>query len=109
MPWSKSIAPQSKSVAPQSNLKSAAPQSKSAASQPVASNKSQITTAREGDQDSEGELAIGGMLPVDEDDSLEQELAMSSPLKGNESCTAKVCFSFIIQTLIDVLSVNSQG
>ncbi len=46
-------------------------------------------TAQDGGQDYDEELAVGGML--DEDDSKEQELAMSSPMKGNE-LRAKVEF-----------------
>jgi hypothetical protein len=91
-PASKSVAPASKSVAPAS--KSAAPKSAApkaaAASQPMGPkpNSSQVTTAAgEDDQDSDEELAVGGML--DEDDSQERELAMLSPLKGSELRAAK--------------------
>jgi hypothetical protein len=41
------------------------------------------------DEYSDVEAAVGGL--VDEDDSLERELAMSSPLKGAELQAKKVC------------------
>ncbi len=50
----------------------------------------QFTMARhDEDRYSDNEAAVGGLL--DEDDSLEQELAMSSPLKGVELQAKKVC------------------
>jgi len=94
----KAAAPAAKSAAPKSAApaskpaafgSAAAPASKSVASHPKR-NLSQVTmTAQDGGQDYDEELAVGGML--DEDDSKEQELAMSSPMKGNE-LRAKVEF-----------------
>jgi hypothetical protein len=52
------------------------------------------------DPDSYVESAVGGM--ADEDDSLEQEVAMSSPMKGNELRAAKKVM--LVYLLIDILT-----
>jgi hypothetical protein len=75
VPKSKSTVPKSKSSAPISKSKTAPQSRASAVSQPVAS--------KQGDQVSDEESGVGGML--DEDDSQEQALAISSPLRGNEA------------------------
>jgi hypothetical protein len=46
-----------------------------------------MTTREDSDQDSDKEFAVGGLLY--EDDSQERELALSSPLRGNELRAAK--------------------
>jgi hypothetical protein len=107
VPKSMSTVPKSMSTVPKSTVhhtkvevhvpqSKVAPQSRAATpfaavSQPVASKQgSQVTTtAREDNQSSDEEFGVGGML--DEDDSQERELAMSSPLRGNE---ARVMVSF---------------
>jgi flagellar biosynthesis GTPase FlhF len=87
---SKSAAPLSKSAASQHTSKSAAPKSaptsKSVAFEQQLSQVT-MTTREDSDQDSDKEFAVGGLLY--EDDSQERELALSSPLRGNELRAAK--------------------
>jgi hypothetical protein len=88
---SKSSAPKSsapKSSAPKSSApKSTAPKSTAPKSTAPKSSQGTMTAHQDLDRDSEEEFAVGGML--DEDDSRERELALSSPLKGNELRAAK--------------------
>jgi len=89
--------------------KSAVPGPKPAAKELPAGNGRKITReVHNEDQASDIEPAVGGLL--DEDDSLEREVAMSSPLKGTELRAAKqVCDIFIINHWIQALSVDYPG
>ena len=110
-PACKQAAPKSASepARKQAAPKSAVPGPKPAAKELPVGNGRRITReVHNEDQASDIEPAVGGLL--DEDDSLEREVAMSSPLKGAELRAAKqVCYIFIINHWTQALSVDYPG